>query len=347
MSYTLFTDFEPDRNVKIAISSIVGNISSQIYSHRGAWAAITKDQLLEAGYPNVTILYKHSDPSWEKYDVVLIDNSVETKGKLSFFQGPNSLALSQINRLYSSRPRMYSLMFDMPDVASEVLAATRTNVGAFQPILDNIDRLSQICSKIPRIDFIDKCKHQILGDTHSSTVYAPKSNIVAKTQWSLRDLLNSGIATNILPWAESLTICIGHTDIRHLLMRDQDPIRSIDLMIDRLESQLLSTKLTDISIRQVLPVERDGRRIQLTSYYKKLPYFGTWQERLALSKYMNIKIEEICNKNWWQCIKNPIEIFDNDGSLSWECMEQSMYSEYLSREYYLWDFENRIKNTFK
>jgi hypothetical protein len=131
-------------------------------------------------------------------------------------------------------------------------------------------------------------------------------------------------------------------------MRQQNPIQSIDEIIGDLEKQLLALNIKHITIRHVLPVEDESRKIPGSGFYKKMPFFGSQQERMALSVYMNSKIDEVCQRNGWEVYANPACFFEHHEDLkfpklTFDVMERPG-SVHISREFHVWNYEQRTYN---
>ena len=75
-----------------------------------------------------------------------------------------------------------------------------------------------------------------------------------------------------------------------------------------------------------------------------MPYFGTWAERAALSRYINIKLNDIAERNNWSVYSVP-EVFKNEAfELDFKVMERPQ-SVHISREFHYWDYELDQQNT--
>ena len=75
-----------------------------------------------------------------------------------------------------------------------------------------------------------------------------------------------------------------------------------------------------------------------------MPFFGTQKERASLSKYINMSIDNMCERNGWNVYKIPKEFFNEEGELTFNVMEKPQ-SVHISREFHYWDYENDRKNS--
>jgi len=339
-----FTDFEKEKSIKIGICALIGKISKQISSHKAGWAHMIANQLKTAGYDNVTVINRVED-DWSNYDVILIDHGMEYKGAFNIFGGANNELYMQICRLFrmSYNTRLYSLNINMPDVSELVKVRLRTGTDLFKKLESSIDRIKDICSRIPRIDFVDRSDKQILGDSHSFSLYRPGWNVTRYDGLTLHGVLERRISNFLLPQTKNLMVYFGNIDVRHHLMRQQDPIASIDKLMADYELQLKDLNMESITVSHVLPVENESRKIPKTGWYKKSAYFGTQKDRAALSFYINKKIDAMCELNGWSVYKVPTNFFNAEGELTFDVMEKPQ-SVHISREFHYWDYEENKPN---
>jgi hypothetical protein len=156
--------------------------------------------------------------------------------------------------------------------------------------------------------------------------------------------LERRISNFLLPQTKNLMVYFGNIDVRHHLMRQQDPIASIDKLMADYELQLKDLNMESITVSHVLPVENESRKIPKTGWYKKSPYFGSQNDRAALSFYINKKIDAMCELNGWSVYKVPTNFFNAEGELTFDVMEKPQ-SVHISREFHYWDYEENKPNT--
>jgi hypothetical protein len=341
-----FTDLEQDKDIRIGICPLVGRVSNKLYSHKGGWTAMIKDQLIAAGYWDSEVIY---DPKvdWSLYDAVLIEHGMEYKGTFNVFGGSSDELAHQVSRVFSDT-RLYSLHCDMPNIGEFVRGRLRTGTELFKSLESRLDEFSNKSRSIPRVDFIEKTEGQVFGDSHSFSLYEPGYTCTRHDGLTMYGALNHRLENYVFPWTKKLKVYIGNIDVRHHLMRQPDPIWSIDTMIQSLEDNIKKLNIKEVTVRHVLPVEDESRKIPSTGFYKKLPFFGTQQERMALVVYINSKIDEMCDRNNWNVFSNPECYFEHHDNLSFpklsfDVMERPQ-SVHVSREFHLWDYDNRQYN---
>jgi hypothetical protein len=343
-NFTYFTDYEKNKNIKIGVSAIVGKISKQISSHKAGWPTMIVNQLKHAGYTDVTLIHDQKT-NWSDFEVIIIEHGMEFKGVFNIFGGANDELYDQVKRIFTQGVRLYSLHVDMPMIGDLIKVRHRTGTEQFKSLLDKADIANNICAtSIPRVDFIEKTEKLVFGDSHCFSTYRPGFMVSRHDGLTMHGALSRGLNTYVYPWTKELIVYMGNIDVRHHLMRQADPLASIDKMISDYENQLKSLNLDSITIVEVLPIENVSRKIPKTGWYKKMPYFGTWEERSALSKYINIKIEMMCLANGWNVYYVP-NVFTNEaGGLDFKVMEKPQ-SVHISREFHYWNYEeNKIND---
>lgn len=325
-----FTNIETDKSIKIGISYLLGINSDFSDTNKSGFQHIILNQLKNEGYLNSSIIFENVD-DFNNYDVILIDQNMNYDSWFYIFSKSRK---NNISRIFSNT-RMYSLLIDMPNISNLI------KEGSIY--YSKRSEIAQICSSIKRIDYIAKTNKLVLGDSHCLSLYIPGYMVSSHRSLSLSQALENKLNSYILDNIDDLIIYFGNFDIRHLLLREYNPIKNIDNLILELESQLVSLNIDNISIRHVLPIEDESRKISKLDRYKKLDYFGSKKDRQALSTYFNYKVNEICNRNYWKIIVNPDCFFNEKNELSFNVMEFPR-SVHISRKYYLWDFDSNSYN---
>jgi hypothetical protein len=341
MEFNYLSDFEKDTDVKIGICAVVGKISPKIGSHKGAWPHMLANQACNAGYTNVEVITLN-DTNWEDYDVILIDHGMEFKGTFNVFGGANDDLYNQVIRLFKN-VRMYSMHVDMPCVGTMVQQRLHTGTDLFKTIEPRIEEMKEICSKIQRIDHIEKTNKLCFGDSHSFSMYQAGYMTQRHDGLTMHGALKRGLQTYVYPWITDLTVYLGNIDVRHHLMRQDNPSASVKTLLKKYEEEVLSLGIKNIEIVHTLPIENESRLLPKTGYYKGTPFAGTWFERTALVKEINAGIDEMCDRNGWKAYKHPEVYYTGSGELSFDVMEVPK-SVHLSREYYRWDMAKNTAN---
>lgn len=342
---TFFTEQEADKSIKVGICALVGKISPKISSHKGAWAHMLWNQLRNAGYENAEVITSN-DTDWNDYDVILIDHGMEFKGTFNIFGGSNDDLYHQLMRLFTP-VRKYSLHHDMPDIGNLIQTRLKAGTDLFKTLESRIEEATEICKAIKRTDHIEKTEKLCFGDSHSFGMYQAGYMCQRHDGLTMHGALKRGLDSYIYPWVTSLTIYLGNIDIRHHLMRQDNPIDATDFLLEEYERQLLHLQneqgVEEIEIVQTLPIENESRVLPKTGYYKGTPFYGSWEERTNLVKRINNGIDAMAARNDWKVYKHPEVYFNDKGELTFDVMEQPK-SVHISREFYRWDMEKNKSN---
>lgn len=343
--------------LQIGIDSITTPISKKQYSHRGSWAYIWANQLKSYfehfNIPaEITVLDGKS--SWDDFNCVYLYHGMEFNGKaLNLFDGENDKNLSRLMRVLSRNDtNLYSLDISMPDFGR--LAKRRVKNVNCPDNWKNADwdAVSKKCSEIGALTQADVCEHLeydtlILGDSHTNSVYKARSVISRNDGQTLYGALNKGLSSFIAPFnnrIKNITLYFGNIDIRHHLMRQEDPQKSLIKLLEEYERQIIGLNMHNVELISVLPIENESRKISKTfGSYKGTPFFGSWSERTELVKLFNAQLQSIASRNNWQFYSHP-EHFKNDlGELDFGVMEKPQ-SVHLSQEFYRWDLRADCPN---
>lgn len=344
-SFKYFTDYEQDHSIKIGIAALVGKLSPKESSHKSGWAFMLCNQLWHAGYEKTEVI-TDINVNWSDYDVILIEHGMEFRGTFNIFGGANDDLYYQLNRLFTKDVRFYSLHHDMPDVGELIKKRLKTGSELFKTLENKVDQAKEICSQIPRVDHIEKTDKLCFGDSHSFSQYTPGYMCSRHDGLTLFGTVKRGLREYVYPWTKELRIYLGNIDIRHHLMRQQDPHAALQKLMQNYEAALLQIQesgVEQIEIVEALPIENESRPLPKTGYYKGTPFSGTWAERTELVKYFNWYVNEIAERNGWQSYLHPEVYLNSLGELDFEVMEKPK-SVHIARKYYRWDLVNDIPN---
>lgn len=343
--FNYLTDFVKDKDSKIGICSLVGKISPKISSHKAGWCYMLANQARNAGYQNVEVITS-TETKWEDYDVILIDHGMEFKGTFNIFGGANDDLYHQLSRIKSGT-RMYSLHHDMPCIGTLIEQRLHTGTDLFKTLESEIDSIKAICANdIPRIDHIEKTDSLCFGDSHSFSQYQPGYMCQRHDGLTMHGALKRGLDSYVYPWIKNLTVYMGNIDVRHHLMRQADPKKAVEVLLENYEKELKKLQengVEKIEVVHVLPIENESRVLPKTGYYKGTPFYGTWAERTNLVKLINYGIDVMCTRNGWSIYRHPEVYFNDKNELTFDVMEQPK-SVHISREYYRWDLEKNQPN---
>ena len=347
-----FTNFGISKDAKIAIDGIQIVIPKSRHNHNGAWPKVFRSQLLNAGWKNVDILTKND--TYEDYDAIILTAGTNYDGKtINFFFGLDDNVVWRINRIQEAHRRgipLFMIGFPFPELGTIIEGrlnnkSTSSNVG----ILD-IDLFKQLPQSVSQVDCAKNPTHLLFGDSHSPAAYKAGLSTCKNDGLTLHSTLRDGIGSLIKERAgvepsslKHLSIYLGNIDIRHHLMRQEDPEASTYYLANELGRQLSNLGVPSIEIINLLPIEHESRKIPKTGWYEKAPYFGSTQERANLVCKFNDRIDMICQERGWQSFKWPAKFINDDGELKFDLMERPR-SFHLSPVAYRWDIINNCDN---
>ena len=345
--------------MKIAIDQVVGTVSPRPTSHKGGWAYLWANQLkhyfASLGEGDVEIKVLHNEESWDGYDLIFLDHGMEFNGEsLNLFGGAQDEPASRLARLIEPEPdlmRLVSLDRPMPDYG--VLGKGRLKACSDGWRAVDWDLVTERCKSM---DFMTQqsmgqlagWNHLALGDSHTFSMYKPGMTVCRNDGQTLFGALKRGLKAFIEPFGEvkHLTLYFGNIDIRHHLMRQEDPFGAMDTMLDEYFKQIKELGMESVELIETLPIENESRKLPKTGFYKGTPFAGTWAERTKLHQMWNIRLDQFAQRNPDLNVtvyKHP-EVYKNEkGELDFEVMERPQ-SVHLARLYYRWDLENDCPN---
>jgi hypothetical protein len=343
--FKYLTDYVTDKSSRIAIAALVGKLSPKESSHKSGWAFHLANQITNLGCERVDVI-TDTETKWQDYDCILIEHGMEFKGTFNIFGGANDDLYHQLIRIKSG-VQMYSLHHDMPCIATLIEQRLKTGTDLFKSIEPDIEPIREICANdIPRIDHIAKTEKLCFGDSHSFSQYTPGYMTQRHDGLTMHGALKRGLDTYVYPWITDLRVYMGNIDVRHHLMRQDNPSASVKNLMIKYEQELLKLQergVTNIEVIHCLPIENESRVLPKTGYYKGTPYTGTWSERAALVKEINSSIDDMCQRNGWKSYKHPEVYFNALNELTFDVMEKPK-SVHIAREFYRWDVAKNEPN---
>lgn len=155
----------------------------------------------------------------------------------------------------------------------------------------------------------------IIGDSHCLS-FSESNQIVLKTDGAtLYGSLTNGRLLNkinlLKPNVKEIDICLGSIDIRHHLLRFDNPKEKLKELLNDLFTFLskIEKRFEQINICSPVPVEHEERKIPRTSWYKDSPFYGSRNKRLELT----FNFIDIILKSKYKLISPPATWYNMDG----------------------------------
>jgi hypothetical protein len=333
-----FTDFNIDKNAKICITNLLGNITTKPHSHKGGWAKLLRCQLINEGYNDVTILGREDDLL--DFSVCIFDLGAEFSGSLNLFGGLDDKVTNRLLKLYDFSGQMFSWQHDLPDLSG--LVSRRDNKStceAFKNLHEDFaarvhHRLQDECMTF---DHVAKKRKLLIGDSHTPSVWTPEYMIDRRDGRTLLGMVRNNtiikVSKEIGVLFDEIQIYAGNIDVRHHVFRSETPWKYVQDLASRLA--LMPTRVT---FTKLLPIENESRKLPKTGYYKGEPFTGSWKERSAAVEIFNEVLDSSGKRTYghWDELKNE------QGELSFDCMERPQ-SVHLSPMFYRWDLDNNVR----
>lgn len=325
--------------MKILLTQPLSPVSNKIHSHKAAQGIIYADQLKNAGM-DVTVNMTGADiKDYNEYDAVYLYHGNDWGGSVNMFGGVEGYANTRyLARLSQYKGKVYSIIFDMPKYSDMI--KPRVDKCANPPAeWNDVDweNLKKIEAEAETVDpnLVKRYDKIAIGDSHAICMYRPGWMNVSTPFKTLHGAITMGF-DKFIPQGEykEIEVYFGNIDIRHHLMRMDDPVQATkDLALRYMkECRVLQEQYgAKVRVWELLPIENESRVLPKTGYYKGTAYTGTQKERDNLRKIFKAEI-----------LANPfdIEVYEwvdhmiNDaGELDFEYMEKPK-SVHLSRESY-------------
>lgn len=279
------------------ITNPITNIPKRSTSHVLGWTQTWANQL------KASIDHKCT-PAITKADVVYIDHGANFGGTLNLFGGANKEVYDRIN-LIMSCDNIVSLDWDMPDYGEMLkkrIGANTTHSGITEKWCD---LLSDRCKNIPSLKQQDLVTDGVtIGDSHTIAFSSKGDRVYRKDGRTLFGTIKRGL--EVSGKRGRVTVCLGSIDIRHHILRHHD----FSLKYTLKEYVRMGNQLADeVWFAAPVPVEFEGRRIPKSGYFKKTPFFGSWQERYDLT---NEFIEILYDESKGKVVMPPKEWYTMD-----------------------------------
>jgi hypothetical protein len=258
------------------------------------------------------------------------------------FGGAKNYAnISSVIKLSNFKGKIYSLCMDFPDYCT-LLKDRVYKTNWYSPEWNSVnwENLTNIFINSETIDpnQLKPTNLLCIGDSHAISMYRPGWNVTSVPYKTLYGAIKHGFEHFIPSYItdiKTLEIYFGNIDIRHHLMRMDDPVISVRELVKSYiqECKKIHDKYScNIVIYELLPIESEIRKLPKTGYYKGTPFFGTRIDRdnirkLFKDELLSYDIEYISMFEWVNKLTNDF------GELDFEYMEKPK-SVHLSRYYY-------------
>lgn len=309
---------------RIAIDLVGGKLTNNIRSHKNGWAHMRAKQLSDEWDTEVVVL--HNKESWDDYDVVYLYHGMEFKGALNLFGGAKEESAKFFERLVNPKCKLISLDIPMPDYGELCKGRLKSCDDYWRDI--DWDAVTETCKNVKSFYSNTNSNSLTMGDSHAFAAWKPGSMILRKDSRTLKGVLRKTLRKEIEdagmnPEFSHLTLYYGNIDVRHHIMREEDPRKAIALLLIEYIKQIKDLNPSSVELVSLLPVEDESRKLPKTGQFEGSNFYGTQAERANLVRVFNNGLKTICLFNGWDLYEWPEEWYDMSPlEYMKECMER-------------------------
>ena len=327
----------------IIIDDVVTPFSSRIHSHRSAWARMQRCMLEDSGYSS-ELAFGDIEKIREA-DVWAVSHGMEFKDAYNIFSGWQQEHKDKLLIFADKAGSLISLERDMPNLR-ELLEprASKTEFNLSPWEWEQVEKACKSAEVLVHEEIVQNPLRIVLGDSHSIARYRHDTIVLRNDGLTLHGLLRRGISEMLEeslsnPGTERLVIQAGNIDIRHHLMRQENPYKAIDELLDELFEQLRVAykrgHFMSAEVTTPYPIEFEERRIPKSGFYKGTPFYGARNEREELRAYMTQQMKSVFSyvHEW------PTEFFEATPEEYSQNFMEKPGSVHLSPAMYEWDLD--------
>ena len=316
-------------------------IATRIASHRGAQGAMYGDMIKQTGV-DIDINWSGKIEDHNQYDVMYVYHGNDWSGSMNVFGGVQGFPYAFNTRNFSKfKGKVYSLAIPFPpyhemiqeriDKAKE--KGTEIQQEWLDVDLDNLKRMYETAEVIKYPKITDKL---VIGDSHSICMYRPgwtvNSTPFKTLNGALKELTRFIEEVAPIETFNYLECYFGNIDIRHHLCRiEGDRIANTRYLARRYVEAVESLPIDNVAIYELLPIEDESRKLPKSGYYKKQPFWGSWEERNECRLVFREELERAAKRA--KIIRWVDYLMNKQGQLDFEHMEKPQ-SIHLSRGSY-------------
>ncbi len=291
--------------MKLALVSIMGNVGTTQNSQGGGYGLIVT-KMIKDTHNNYEVHVNPTPDTWHSYDRIYVAEGVNfVEGSFNIPGGPQPIHYEKMKAIgtYSGKFAYINSMFDFE---------------AFNKRL-KIEGLNFPDGKVIKLFQgygLPGHGKAIIGDSHALSVWMPGYGLDFTPGRTLHGFLKRNTPEELNEkWPRGVVLYFGNIDLRFHLMRQSDPKKATQDLINRYVE--FGKQIKDCTLVNLLPVEHESRKIPGTGLYKKQPFFGTRAERMELLYTAN----DIMNSSGLKTIQWPKEWVDQDGTKMLDILE--------------------------
>lgn len=315
-------------NAKVVIDGLTRSATTRPGSHKSAWSRLLKCQLETAGFQ---AYIANGDTSYETFDTLLLDNGRGFNGHNFLYSSLDDAVERRLARYAKFVGRddteVYSVNQPMPDIYAWCMSK---KYFKFTP-----EEL-QLKQKVTHFDQVFSSSTAFIGDSHTPSVWLPGAELHAFDNKTLYNVLNTQTLMSLVGSHHvHVQFYFGNADIRHHLMRREDPVKAVQELVRDYAEQAVKvmTRGVQVVLTELLGIEDESRKLPKSAYHKGTPFYGSWAQRNYLKEVFNCQLAFYCKQYGLGCYQHPSMFLGADGKLKFSVMEKPS-SIHISPEFY-------------
>ena len=269
---------------QIAMIGVGGTPSTRLSSHNAGWTFALADLIKNKFGSNsiIDIIPQRVAAHIHEFDVILLNEGVNFKGKFNFFGGMGPDNLNVLHELSNFKGEIYTYN----EIINWKLLLKRSEIRHHDESIYCVNNLPSV-----KTIHTNTCSSSlIIGDSHSLSIFKPGScinRIDGKTLHGfLKDPMKYIGNTDDLT---DITMYFGNIDIRFHIFRQDDPKAAINKLAKNyteLCDNLMILGL-NVIVQGLLPIEDESRKLPGTGLYLGERFFGSQADRQGMVDYFN------------------------------------------------------------
>lgn len=305
--------------MKVAIASLYQALTESWYSHGSGFVRIFQRQLDSAGI-KAEILWTKDHRDWNDFDYIYLWQGLPLNGKLAInmFGGSCAENLRPLEKLAGFKGQIYPILHPMlPYHELEIRKWEGT------PSRDLWKRLRiKYENALPVQSNPFESSWLTIGDSHAPSVWEDGSHIEVLSGKTLYGALNEGLSSLVGNTYDRVTLYFGQIDLRHHLMRQDDPPIATVKLVHEYACQVSELDCREKFVTELHPIESEDRPIPTPGRYKGHPFFGTWRQRNELRQIFNLHLHRFAREGLFKLVGYPREWVTESGMMNEAYMEK-------------------------
>ena len=302
--------------MKAAIIGMVSNVGKSTSHHGGGYHHILV-RMMQDMWPHKEFTVNPDPQTWSDYaELYTLEGVNYAENVFNFMGGPQPEHKVKLEAIARFKGQIFNI--DVP-----------LDFNIFNKRIKLDHHFASATTIQVTKGYAEVQRKAVIGDSHSLSAWCPGFGLRRSDGKTLYGFLKLANPDKINAVYDETVTYFSNIDIRFHLMRQSNPEQAtIDLFNKYID---FSSKLTNNTIVEPLPIEHESRKLPGTGLYKGQKYFGTREERMHI-RQMAI---DLIRKSGQKFLSWPNEWIDNDGTKMLEILEPKQ-SVHVKPKYYLY-----------